>query len=151
MRMTPVQSSVIHSVGYDPETRKLLVRFHSGSLYEYVSVPPLVYAELMNSDSPGTYLDHNIRDIYTCRQVLKMVPVASTSIHSVGYDPSVQVLYVKFHNGYTYEYSGVPPEIYAGLMNAYSIGAYMNQHVRGHYPYRRIWTERARVALPAGG
>ena len=39
MDRTPVQSSNIRSVGYDPASRTLEVEFHSSGLYQYSSVP----------------------------------------------------------------------------------------------------------------
>jgi hypothetical protein len=149
MRMTPIASALLQSVGYDLETKRLVIRFHNGSVSEYASVPPLVYAELMNADVPEVYLNSNIQNHYPCNHLLKMTPVASTSISSIGYDPRQKILYIRFRNGYTYEYQGVPASLYAELMNSYSIGAFLNQHVRRKFPFQRIWTERSRVALPS--
>lgn len=57
--MRPVNSSNIHSVGYDPAARALFVRFKRwektgvpspGALYRYADVPPDVYAKLVDAD-----------------------------------------------------------------------------------------------------
>lgn len=145
MRMTRVSSSTLHSVGYDTDTQTLYIRFLNGITSVYRDVPPLVYAELMSADSMTAYVKQKIQDFYPYRKVSRMTPVSSTSIQSVGYDPGEKILYIKFNNGYTYEYQDVSPATYAELMNAFSIGAYLNRHIRNRHPYHRIWTERSRL------
>ena len=65
-----------------------------------------------------------------------MTPVSSSNISSIGYENGT--LYVSFHHGGIYAYSGVPESIYHGLMSASSHGSYLASHVKGVYPYRRI-------------
>ncbi len=64
--------------------------------------------------------------------------VSSSSIASVGYDSSTSVLEVGFCNGRVYQYSGVPQEVYDGLMNASSHGKYFNREIKGAYGYVRV-------------
>jgi hypothetical protein len=65
--------------------------------------------------------------------------VSSTSLASVGYDPSQKILEIEFNNGRVYLYQNVPEEIYEQLMSAESHGSYFNQHIRdGGYAYRQI-------------
>jgi hypothetical protein len=56
MDLKPVESSNIHSIGYDPETRTLGVRFKNKpeALYTYSDVPPAVYAALEGAESIGS-------------------------------------------------------------------------------------------------
>ena len=62
---TPVVSSIIDLVGYDAGTKTLEIRFiETGFSYEYYNVPPMVYEELMESDSKGIYLRNCIIDCY---------------------------------------------------------------------------------------
>ncbi len=61
MNRTPVQSSNLASVGYDPSTSTLEVEFLNGRVYQYFGVPERVYHELMNAASKGSYLDQNIK------------------------------------------------------------------------------------------
>jgi len=62
-----------------------------------------------------------------------MIAVDSTAIAAVGYDGNT--LAVIFHGNETiYYHHGVPYWIYAGLMEASSIGAFYNRYVRGKYP-----------------
>lgn len=47
-------------------------------------------------------------------------------------------LQIRFHSGTTYEYAGVPLEVYTGLLAAPSKGKYHHKHIRMSYPYRRL-------------
>lgn len=64
INLVPVDSSVIESVGYDPEDRILQVVFCSGNAYEYRGVPGNVYEGLMEAESKGKYMNENIVDVY---------------------------------------------------------------------------------------
>jgi hypothetical protein len=64
MKLTPVESSMIHAVGYDDETQTLEVIFNSGRIYRYEDVPPEEYEGLMNAESKGRYMRANIIDVY---------------------------------------------------------------------------------------
>lgn len=61
-----VTSTTISSIGYDPEDRILEVEFLTGSVYQYLGVPQEQHDGIMNSDSKGKYLHHNIKNSYTC-------------------------------------------------------------------------------------
>ncbi len=64
--------------------------------------------------------------------------VTSSNVRSVGYDAEALVLEVEFHNGGVYAYSGVPPSVYHGLISASSVGGYLAQHIKDHYPFRKV-------------
>lgn len=64
MKLTTVESSMIHAVGYDSKTRVLEVVFNSGRTYCYEGVPPKVYKELMAAESKGRYMRDVIIDEY---------------------------------------------------------------------------------------
>jgi hypothetical protein len=64
MDMQRVDSSNIESVGYDPDTAQLHVRFTNGSLYQYENVPPDVHQDLMASSSIGTQLHQVVKGQY---------------------------------------------------------------------------------------
>ena len=55
--------------------------------------------------------------------------VKSSNIKSVAYDAATETLQVQFHSGLTYDYSGVPPIAYHGLMNAKSKGSYVREAI----------------------
>ena len=69
MRRTPVNSSNLVSVGYDPISLTLEVEFRRGSVYQYFDVPEFEHQELMDAESHGTYFNANIRDDYKCTKL----------------------------------------------------------------------------------
>jgi len=66
-----------------------------------------------------------------------LVPVESSMVHAVGYDPRTSRLEVVFTSGRTYCYEDVPPEVFQGLLEAESKGRYMRAYIIDVYPYRR--------------
>lgn len=62
-----------------------------------------------------------------------MVYVNSSAIHAVDYDESSLQLEITFTSGGTYTYYGVPKWKYLGLINAASVGAYFNEHIRDQH------------------
>jgi len=69
MNRTPVTSSNVASVGYDPVTMTLEGEFKNGSVYQYFDVPEVVYQELMSAASVGTYLNQNSKNSYRYAQI----------------------------------------------------------------------------------
>ena len=67
MNRTPVSSSNLSSVGYDPASKILEIEFHSGRVYQYFNVPESVYHGLMNASSKGGYFNQHIKDVYSFR------------------------------------------------------------------------------------
>ena len=66
---------------------------------------------------------------------MKMIHVQSSNLVAVGYDNGTLV--IEFHSG-TYEYRGVPANIYQGLMAASSHGEYHARYIKNSYQYKRI-------------
>lgn len=69
MLRTPVSSSNLRSVGYDPQTQTLEIEFNSGGIYQYFNVPSSVHQELMSAGSHGKYFQRNIRTTFPYRKV----------------------------------------------------------------------------------
>ena len=67
---------------------------------------------------------------------MKMFPVNSSNLSSVGYENGT--LYVSFHGGRLYSYSGVPYSVFQELMSADSHGKYFAANIRNTYPYERL-------------
>jgi hypothetical protein len=68
-----------------------------------------------------------------------MIPVQSTSIAAVGYEPARKALYLRFHESRrTYRYAGVPHRVYRKLMAAESKGRFVNAVIKPNYPCTRI-------------
>jgi hypothetical protein len=64
MNRTPVESSNIADVGYDPTTMTLEVGFLNGTAYQYFDVPQAVHQEFMSATSHGKYFSANIKNSY---------------------------------------------------------------------------------------
>ncbi|WP_082234986.1 KTSC domain-containing protein [Halobacillus massiliensis] len=70
---------------------------------------------------------------------MNMVPVKSTNLKAVRYDPQSCKLFVRFKNSHSlYEYSGVPEYVYEELIAAKSLGKYHHLNIKYSYPYKRI-------------
>lgn len=63
-----------------------------------------------------------------------LTPIKSSMASYAHYDPSKQALHVKFSNGTTFRYEGVPHNIGETVMGAASFGSSFNRHVAGKYP-----------------
>lgn len=69
---------------------------------------------------------------------VKMIPVSSSNIYAVGYDENQQIVHVQFLNNSEYVYKDVPRHEFDGLLNAPSVGSYLNQNYKNVYSYERI-------------
>lgn len=71
MTITPVESSVLKTVGYDEVRRLLRVEFRSQAIYQYRGVPAAVYEGLLRASSKGTYFNQLIRGRFEDQLVAK--------------------------------------------------------------------------------
>ncbi len=62
MNRTPVSSTNLRSVGYDPSTSTLEVEFRHGGIYQYFDVPAARYDGLLSAYSKGGYFDAFIKN-----------------------------------------------------------------------------------------
>lgn len=63
MKRQPVSSSLLETVGYDPETETLEAELENGRVYQYRDVPESTYNKLLEADSIGRYFNQYIRDL----------------------------------------------------------------------------------------
>jgi len=68
IEMNYVGSSNIEAIGYANDTQKLHVKFLSGTTYVYSSVPSEVYESLMAAPSKGSFLNREIKGVYSFTQ-----------------------------------------------------------------------------------
>ncbi|MFO0986551.1 MAG: KTSC domain-containing protein [Alphaproteobacteria bacterium] len=61
------------------------------------------------------------------------LPVNSSSLASVGYDPASATLEIEFKSGKIYQYFDVPEHEHQALMQASSQGSYFAKHIRNNY------------------
>lgn len=65
MQMIPINSSAINAVGYDAETKQMVIRFRDNPLgYTFYNVPFQVFNEFMASPSRGRYYHEYIEGRY---------------------------------------------------------------------------------------
>lgn len=69
MVMVPVESSNIETVGHDPATKTLHVKFKNGSTYEFQNVSAEKHQQLMSSESKGKHFMTHIRHHHDFRRV----------------------------------------------------------------------------------
>ncbi len=67
MRRGAVKSELIKSVGYDPKSRILEVRYSDSTVFQYFQVPPAV-ARRLQEKNPGSFWTHHWND-YDYKQV----------------------------------------------------------------------------------
>jgi hypothetical protein len=59
-----VESEAIHKVGYDNEESLLVIEYIQGDQYIYSSVDCFEMVNILSADSPGKYVNENIKGIY---------------------------------------------------------------------------------------
>lgn len=69
---------------------------------------------------------------------MKRVPVTSSSIAAVGYDPATNVLEIEFNEGGIYRYFAVPHSTHAALMAAERKGAFVNSTIKPRYKFLEV-------------
>jgi hypothetical protein len=69
---------------------------------------------------------------------MKRIPVSSSNVAAVGYDPNTQTLQVEFNSGSIYQYFDVPQTIYEALISAESVGKFLNAQIKGYYRYAKV-------------
>ncbi len=66
MEMIPVASKAITSIGYDPASMRMQIRFKQGHTYTFCNVPESIFDGLLKAPSKGIYYDLHIRNKYHC-------------------------------------------------------------------------------------
>jgi hypothetical protein len=74
---------------------------------------------------------------------MNRVPVTSSNIHSVGYNPRSNTLEVAFKNkagdvSSVYQYDGVPQNKADAMLAAGSVGRYFATEIKGHYTATKV-------------
>jgi len=71
-------------------------------------------------------------------EIMKPVPVRSSSLAYVAYDSRRKILQVEFRDGTVYQYATVPVQTYHDLLRADSKGSYFNHCIRSCYPHAAL-------------
>jgi len=69
---------------------------------------------------------------------MDMVPVVSSNIAEVGYDPETQDLFVRFKNGGYYKYASVPEETHQKLLTAPSAGSFLAKFIKNEFDVEKL-------------
>lgn len=62
-----------------------------------------------------------------------MVPVDSSAVSHVGFEPETSVLWITYTSNRTYRYVGVPAETHAQLMRADSVGKFIGTIIKPNF------------------
>ncbi|HVX56934.1 MAG TPA: KTSC domain-containing protein [Candidatus Saccharimonadales bacterium] len=63
MKRSPVKSSNLKTVGYDPATKTLEVEFHSGAVHQYAGITPGAHQALVRAPSIGSHFHQYFRKL----------------------------------------------------------------------------------------
>ena len=66
------------------------------------------------------------------------MPVDSSDLVSIGYDPKSRMLEIEFKEDRIYQYLDVEPDVYERFMRTDSYGEYFYAHINKHYRYNRV-------------
>lgn len=69
---------------------------------------------------------------------MQRLPVESSDIVSIGYDPAARILEVEFHGERVYQYQDVEPERYAQFLHAESHGQFFSTFITRRYRYKKV-------------
>ena len=69
---------------------------------------------------------------------VEMQRVESSNVWAVGYDAEFARLFVEFTNGATYRYDGVEKDLYETLLNAESVGKFLNANIKDRYATTKV-------------
>jgi hypothetical protein len=64
--------------------------------------------------------------------------VESSSVRSIGYDRATFELEIEFHNGRAYRYQQVPIAAYRLLLQAPSIGEFVNKQIKPRFEAKEV-------------
>jgi lysyl-tRNA synthetase, class II len=69
---------------------------------------------------------------------MNVTAVESSTLATIAYDRTRELLQLEFNSRAIYQYFGVPATVHKALLRAPSKGSYFNQVIRGKFRYRRI-------------
>ena len=67
----PLKSSKLRAAGYDEASRVMDIEFVNGDIYEYKSVSPELYRQLMASPSPNSFFEDKIDEAFSGKRIGK--------------------------------------------------------------------------------
>jgi hypothetical protein len=76
---------------------------------------------------------------------MNVTAVESTTLATVAYDDTREILQLEFRSRAVYQYFGVPAAVHAALLRTPSKGSCFNRVIRGCFPYSPASNARAEV------
>ena len=70
--------------------------------------------------------------------MIKPIPVKSSNISSVWYDPATKVLGIVFHGSGLYHHADVPQDVFDAFMAAESKGKHYHAAIRGKFKHSKV-------------
>jgi len=70
--------------------------------------------------------------------IIKRIPIASSTIATVGYDKEAHILEIEFHHGAIYQYVNVPEKVYEDLLNSPAKGSFFMNEIKGTFEYQKL-------------
>jgi hypothetical protein len=62
----------------------------------------------------------------------------SSVVSAMQYYPDTGTLRIVYVSGMVYDYKNVPEKVYHEMKTARSKGTFLNQHIKGHYEFKKI-------------
>ena len=69
---------------------------------------------------------------------MQLIHLCSTLLRTATYHHQAALLELEFIGGSRYHYSGVPQQIFDGLLRAPSKGAFFNSQIRNQFPFTQL-------------
>ena len=69
---------------------------------------------------------------------MERTPVDSSAVSSIGYDESRQTLELEYVDGDLYQHFDVPKALYRALLDAPSIGQFVNTEIKGTFRFEKV-------------
>lgn len=81
---------------------------------------------------------------------MNRIPVKSSNVKSMGYDPATKILQAEFHSGAIWNYSDVPPDKFAQLLKAdadpeLSLGSHFHRLIKSQHTATKVEKEAAKA------
>lgn len=92
------------------------------------------------AQSPGWTVVRVLRKPLAEEEIARMERelVTSSTVVSVGYEPTTETLEVEFKNGGVYQYYNVPEPVYEQFKAAESLGKFLHVYIKPAYPCSRV-------------
>lgn len=65
-----IKSTNLKKSEYDTETKKMIVTFNSGSVYEYYEIPHQMYTQFRMSESQGKFFNSKIAKTFKYKKIV---------------------------------------------------------------------------------